>query len=326
LELLTKNERKMVKGFIINKFCGDLGLLEPGLRFLEERARRPVLGVLPYFHDLGLEAEDSVSLETYRSRQLPFSLSTANVAVVCLPHMANFTDFLPLTHVGAVVLNYVEKPDEISGADVVILPGTKNTLSDLRWLKKRGWQQALQQARNRGSWVVGVCGGYQMLGEEVADPLGVEGEKATERGLGFLPLRTVFAAEKTTRKVEVKWSIGSRAGVFSGYEIHMGQTQVGEGVAPRFFLRPVGGGEWRPDGAVSREGKVWGAYVHGLFESGLFLQEWLSQVGAERGVRVQVGWQEWQRERNSRLDRLADALEEPLDMAAIRTLAGVGGR
>lgn len=323
MELLEPQEKERVKGFLINKFRGDRVLLEPGLRILEERTGRPVLGVLPYLQDLRLEAEDSVSLETYRNGQRSFSPATVNVAVVCLPHIANFTDFLPLARVGAVTLNYVRTPQEISSADVVILPGSKNTIADLRWLKERGWQEALQQARKRGSWILGICGGYQMLGEEVADPLGVEGERAAEQGLGFLPLRTVFAAEKTTRRVEVLWHVGSQTGIFSGYEIHMGHTQLGEGGTSYFFLRSIGGGAWRPDGAVSREGRVWGTYLHGLFESGPFLQEWLAQVGAERNIRIQAGWLEWQQERDSQLDRLAEVLERYLDMAAIWTLTDV---
>src|ERR671925_138071 len=128
----------------------------------------------------------------------------------------------------------------------------------------------LQRVRAEGGWIVGVCGGYQMLGEEVADPLGVEGERATERSLGLLPLRTVLAAKKTTRRVEVKWTIGAKTGGFSGYEIHMGHTQVGEGITPRFVLHPLEGGEWRSDGAVSRDGRTWGTYLHGLFENGPF--------------------------------------------------------
>src|SRR5436190_16040041 len=232
MELLEPPERERVKGFIINKFRGEKALLEPGLRFLEERTGRPVLGVLPYLRDLGLEAEDSVSLETYRNRQRSFSPATVNVAVVCLPHISNFTDCLPVARVGAVTLNYVQHPQEIAGADVVILPGSKNTIADLRWLKERGWPPALRQTRDRGGWIVGVCGGYQMLGEEVADPLGVEEERTTERGLGLLPLRTGLAAEKTTGRVEAQWNIGSQTGVFPGYEIHMGHTKVGEGGGP----------------------------------------------------------------------------------------------
>jgi adenosylcobyric acid synthase len=322
LELLEPQERERVKGVIINKFRGDRPLLEPGLRFLEERTGRPVLGVLPYLRDLSLEAEDSVSLHTYRKRQRSFSPATVNVAVVCLPHIANFTDFLPLTRVGAVTLNYVDDPQEISNADVTILPGSKNTIAGLRWLKERGWQQVLQQMRDRGRWMIGVCGGYQMMGEEVADPLGMEGERATETGLGFLPVRTVLAAEKIVRRVQAQWRTGSRTEVLTGYEIHAGHTQVREGTPPRFLLCSMNGGEWRPDGAVSPEGRVWGTYLHGVFESGSFLQEWLAQVGARRNIPIQANWHEWPQERNLQLDQLADVLETHLAMAAIWTLIG----
>jgi adenosylcobyric acid synthase len=282
--------------------------------------------VLPYFSNLSLEAEDSVSLEAYRKKRSPFSPSTVNVAVVCFPHIANFTDFLPLSGVEAVTLNYVARPDEILGADVIILPGTKNTISDLCWLKQEGWEEVLHQVQERGSWVVGICGGYQMLGEEVCDPLRVEGKRTTERGLGFLPLRTVLAPEKTTRRVEVKWEVASEIGSFWGYEIHLGQTHLEEGVAPRFFVKSMEGEEWQPDGAVSRAEKVWGTYLHGLFESGPFLQAWLSQVGVERGIFVQVGWEDWRQERDSHLDRLAKAMEEHLDMVTLRALDGILSR
>jgi adenosylcobyric acid synthase len=321
MELLEPEERDRVKGFIINKFRGDLSILKPGLRFLEARTGKPVLGVLPYLPDLTLEAEDSVSLETYRKRQPSFSASTVNVAVVCFPHIANFTDFLPLAHVDAVALQYVHKPDDITDADVVILPGSKNTVADLRWLKVGNWQHALQRVSADGKWLVGVCGGYQMLGEEVADPLGVEGAYTAEKGLGFLPLRTVLATEKTTRRVEMRWQSGAASGVCGGYEIHMGRTHGTADVRPRFFVRPLGSEEWQPDGAVSRDGKLWGTYLHGLFESGPFLRAWCSEVGMRRGIHPQVQWQAWQHERDVHVAHLTDAMEQSLDVKAIWAIA-----
>ncbi len=326
MELLEPGERERVRGFVVNKFRGERGLLEPGLRFLEKRTGRPVLGVLPYLGDLKLEAEDSVSLEAYRKKQPAFSPSTVNLAVVTLPHIANFTDFLPLAQVEGVTLNYVLQPEEAQGADVVLLPGSKNTIFDLRWLKQQGWPAKLRQMRDGGMGIVGVCGGYQMLGEEILDPYGSEGEKAREEGLGFLPLRTVLATEKTTRRVEVLWEANSKRGVFTGYEIHMGQTRVGRGVLPRFFLRPLGQRDWEADGALSREGNLWGTYVHGLFESGPFVQAWLTPMGSKKGVKIWVPWREWQGEREVQLDELAKVVGENLDMPALWSLVGMEGK
>lgn len=326
MELLEPEERERVQGLIINKFRGDKALLQSGLRMLEERTSKPVLGVLPYLPDLNLEAEDSVSLDSYCKSQPVFSPATVNVAVVAFPHIANFTDFLPLARAAAVVLRYVRKPDEIANADVVILPGSKNTIADLRWLKVGHWQSALQQLRAQGGWVVGVCGGYQMLGQEVTDPHGVEGEQTTECGLGFLPLYTELVREKTTRRVKVRWWIGPTGGIFSGYEIHMGHTRIRAGIEPRFFVSPPEGRGWKPDGAVNHEERIWGTYVHGLFESGSFLQTWLASIGAKKDVKVEVAWQEWQQERDSQLNNLAKALEEHIDMARIYSWLGLFNR
>ena len=317
MELLEPVERERVVGVIINKFRGDVSLLESGLRVVEERTGKPVLGVLPYLSDLGLEAEDSVSIETYRRRQPSFSTETVNVAVLAPPYIANFTDFLPLAQIEAVRLNYVHSPDEVTDADAIILPGSKNTIADLRWLKIQDWPDKLQQARTDGQCILGICGGYQMLGAEIADPLGVEGEPTIEPGLGLLPVQTALAPDKTTRQVEVHWQLGANSGVFSGYEIHLGQTWGAIKWTPLLEVRVLGAREWSAAGCTSPDGQVWGTYIHGLFESGEFVQAWLTQCGARRGIQVRVPWQSWQTERNIRLDRLADVLAEHLDMSTI---------
>ena len=253
-----------------------------------------------------------------------------NIAVVTLPHIANFTDFLPLSNIDSVALNYVHTPNEIVNADVVILPGSKNTIADLRWLKAGHWARPLRQLEEHGKSLVGICAGYQILGQEIADPLGVEGACTSEKGLGFLPLRTELVQEKTTRRVEGQWQIGPETGVFSAYEIHMGHTTVGAGpirpgpigadLTPRFFVRPVGEQEeMQPNGGVSRDGRVWGTYLHGLFESGPFLRAWLAEVGAKRAIHPQVGWETWRQERSLNFDRLADVLEHSLDITMIKT-------
>lgn len=320
--LLTPEERARVKGFIINKFRGDKQVLEPGLRMLEEHTVRPVLGVLPYLTGMSLEAEDSVSLETYRRQQLAFSSATVNIAVVMLPHIANFTDFLPLAHIEGVMLNYVHRAEEATDADVVILPGSKNTIADLRWLKTGQWPRLLERIRAEGRWVVGVCGGYQMLGEEVSDPLGVEGTSTQEAGLSLLPVCTELAAKKTTRRVEVQWRVGENSGLFHGYEIHMGHSLRRGESTPRFLVRPTIAEEWQTDGLMGTDGRTWGTYVHGLFASGAFVQAWLTQVGVRRRLAVQVHWRDWSTQRAVQCDRLADVLAEHLDMGRIGSLLG----
>ena len=177
----------------------------------------------------------------------------------------------------------------------------------------------LNKLRQAGRWIVGVCGGYQMLGQEVADPFGVEGCPTVEVGLGFLPLRTELGRSKTTRRVEGQWRIGTERGVFDAYEVHMGQTQVLGDVMPRFWIR-YEGIQSQPDGAVSQEGKVWGTYLHGLFESGPFLRAWFGQVVMDAMEQIDVPWRSWRVERAAQCDRLASAVEQALDMPAIWAL------
>lgn len=221
--LQTPEDRRRIKGIIVNKFRGDRRLFDDGVRMMEEVCGVPVLGVIPYFHDIQIEEEDSVELEQKNDRA---AAGRVNVAVVKLLHLSNFTDFDRLERDGRVHLYYTDRADELQKADVIVLPGSKSTLDDLRELKRNGLAEAVVQAARSGKTVMGICGGYQMMGTEVADPGGVEGTPARLSGLGLLPVHTVIGREKVTRQVEFRFR-GSGT-LCRGYEIHMGRTVADE--------------------------------------------------------------------------------------------------
>jgi adenosylcobyric acid synthase len=303
----------LVKGLIVNKFRGDYSLLEPGIGMLEKRARKPVVGVMRYIHDLRVAEEDAVALD--RPRPGVGTGGRLKVAVIRLPHISNFDDFEPLAAERGVELTYVVAPAALEGAALIVLPGTKNTRGDLRWLRERGLDSAIVAAHAAGTAVIGVCGGFQMLGECVDDPLGSEGAPGSESGLGLLPVQTSFAPAKTTRRVggRVACAAGLLSGLegmpIEGYEIHMGETVSGG--APAFLLGPAG----RPDGAVSSDGRVFGTYVHGLFANDGFRAGLLRNLGAE------AGGSEWDPE--AHIDALAAQARMYLDIDRIREIAGV---
>ncbi len=274
--LLEPHERARIQGFAINKFRGDLALLAPGVTEIEHRIGVPSLGVVPWLPDVGLDEEDSVAFDdaprvTTRGWSASVDASRAlRVAVVSLPYLANATDFAALASEPSVDLAYAECPADLEGADIVVLPGTKDTLGALRWLE--GDFGIAIKAFARRKPVVGICGGYQILGLDVADPHGVEGGGA-RRGLGLLPVRTILAREKVTRGVRVRPRhlalfdhdlAGTGLLEGSGYEIHMGRTEI-DGDARPFADLARDGGERVADGAVSSSGLVIGTYVHGLF-------------------------------------------------------------
>ncbi|HEY4686056.1 MAG TPA: cobyric acid synthase [Dehalococcoidia bacterium] len=324
LALLTPAERRLVRGFIINKFRGDVTLLEPGLELLQRRTGRPVLGVLPYLHDLEVAEEDAVALDR-RRRDDQTAAPGAKIAVVRLPHISNFDDFDPLASSPGVSLAYVRRAEELGDADLVILPGTKNTRADLRWLQESGLAQAIRRLRGAGCSVIGICGGFQMLGKRVLDPLGIEGPAGSEQGLGLLPVRTTFLRSKATRRVtaRVLGDIGLLAGLrdvsVEGYEIHMGQTEA-ESSRPAILIQDEGEDRARPDGAVSEDGRVFGTYLHGLFANDLFRRRLLANLpkGLASPEPDSTVW-----DPEVGLDRLARQARAHLDIEAIRRIAGL---
>ena len=303
--LLEEEERARIVGLVINKFRGDEALLRPGLAMLEEKTGIPVLGVIPYAQ-VDLDDEDSLSPRLGRS----VHRKAVDVAVVRLPHISNFTDFSPLERHPALGVRYVSRPDQLAGAELIILPGTKATMEDLRWLRQSGMESEIKKLAAAGTPVLGVCGGYQMLGETLSDPDGVEGGGELA-GLGLLPCCTVFASQKTRTRVEaVAVAPPFEQVPLNCYEIHMGITRrTGGGAFARFS-------DGREEGTA--EGKVFGTYLHGLFDTGALVEKLADWLMTEKGLspkHIRVESQEEYRERQ--YDALAQVVREHLDMEAV---------
>lgn len=318
MALLSESERELVAGFIINKFRGDESLLEPGLELVRECTGRRVLGVLPYLPDLRLDEEDSVGLDGRGRIPAPGELV---VAVVRLPRMSNYTDFLPLENTEGVAVRYVDRPSELAAAHVAVIPGSKETVSDLSWLWERGLGRALIRRAREDRPLLGICGGYQMLGRTVRD----QGE--THPGLGLLPVETWFESEKRTVQVKGVTS-GSAWGLpaglpVHGYEIHMGVTRV-DGGRPLFLLREAGG-DSIPEGCAALEGAVAGTYLHGCFDSDPFRDAWAAAMRRRAGLPAgnTTAGEGFAARRSRDLDRVADLLEAKIGVEQLDGILGL---
>jgi adenosylcobyric acid synthase len=328
MELLEPEDRARVAGFVVNKFRGDLSLLRPGLDFLERRTGLPVVGVVPYIPRLRIADEDSASLDARRSRRRATG-DEIEIAVVLLPCIANFDDVVALEHEPGVCVRFVDEAGDVACADLVIVPGTKSTMADLRWLRERGLDVALRDRVAAGGFVVGVCGGCQMLGERIEDPERVEShDRAEMEGLGLLPLRTCFAREKRTARVVARAAGCSFLGFFGagmgerllGYEIHMGHTETtGE---PAFEVIERGGAQARDrDGAVNAAGTVVGTMIHGLFEDDAVRASLLRALRQRRGLAAPAVATRW--DPDAEYDRLARVLRESLSHQRLEWIAGL---
>lgn len=318
--LLTPKERQLLQGFIINKFRGDPQLFDSGLKIIEARTRRPVLGVMPYVPDLVLPEEDSVALGRKRDLTAAAPAPGLRVGVVRLPHISNYTDFDPLEQAPGVSLRYLDHRHPWPELDLLMLPGTKNTISDLLYLKQTGLFEQIQAVARQGGLIVGICGGYQLLGQEIRDPLGVEGAPRTETGLGLLPVVTTMAALKTTTQVQARGAqIPAEGGIIAAYEIHMGITEaVGPG-EPAFEIVSRNGQPVKvADGWVSPDGRIWGTYLHGLFDNDGFRQAFLTEImKGDRDPHAASGPWSFLSFQEAQLDRLADLMRLQLDLARI---------
>ena len=304
LALLEEDERARVVGTVINKFRGDVEILRPGLAMLEEKTGVPVLGVVPYTR-VDIDDEDSLSPrleQTQRRRPL-------DIAVIRLPRISNFTDFSPLEAHPLLGVRYAARPSELAAPDLVILPGTKSTMADLLWLRQSGLETAIQRLAAGGTPVLGICGGYQMLGRYLRDPQGVEGGGEL-RGMGLLPTGTTFLPQKTRTRKRATACAPFSGAELEGYEIHMGETER-SGAAP-FCLFPDGS----PEGAV--QGNVFGTYLHGLFDTGQLTGQLASFLARRRGLALEELTLESRTAYQQRqYDLLADAVRASLDMDAI---------
>ncbi|MBA2780033.1 cobyric acid synthase [Billgrantia kenyensis] len=303
LALLSESERSRTRGFIVNRFRGDIALLEPGLDWLTERTNKPVFGTLPYLQGLLLDAEDSIG----RSGRVEPG-ATLKVVVPALPRISNHNDFDPLRLHPQVELTFVGPGREIPAADLIILPGSKSTRSDLDWLRAQGWEEAIRRHLRYGGRLLGICGGFQMLGRVVHDSEGLEGPAGSTPGLGLLEFETRMVAGKQLRNVSGRLLVEEVP--IAGYEIHNG---VSEGSA---LARPLIELEGRPDGAVSADGQVMGTYLHGLFDR----PEACAALLARCGLDAPAAAVDYREHRQRELDRLADCLEANLDMRAIERM------
>ncbi len=306
LALLSPSEQARVQGFVINRFRGDIALLQPGLDWLEQRTGKPVFGVLPYLMDFHLEAEDAIDM-----RQSAKAERTLRVVVPALPRISNHTDFDPLRLHPQVDLRFIGPGQAIPGADLIILPGSKSVRADLGWLRANGWEPAIRRHLRYGGKLLGICGGLQMLGERIADPLGLEGAAGHSDGLGLLALNTELAADKQLRNVSGRLLLGDVA--IQGYEIHAGISS-----GPALERSAVRLDDGRTDGASSADGQVLGTYLHGLFEAPQACQHLLRWAGLEEAQQV-----DYHALRERDIERLADLVEAHLDTARLKQMCGL---
>ncbi|MCL6610541.1 MAG: cobyric acid synthase [Peptococcaceae bacterium] len=336
LELLQPEDRERVAGIIINKFRGDLSLFRPAIDFLEDRTGKPVVGVVPYFQGFRIQEEDTVHEETLK-RSGEARARDVEIAVIHLPHISNFTDFDPLEDEPDVNLRYVGRGTPLGSPDLVILPGSKNTIEDLAYLKRTGIAGEIIKRREAGAAVIGICGGFQMLGRELRDPLRAESSIPSIDGLGLLDVVTTFAREKVTTQVRAVACgpgpvlEGTRGTEITGYEIHMGRTDPGSGAAPVFEITHRFGEPGNTlDGAAAPDGKVWGTYIHGIFDHAGFRRKVINSLRVMKGLppleepASLSAWEQRQRD----YDRLAETVRGSLDMEKIYGLLGLpaGGR
>ncbi len=330
LALLDSEDRDRVKAFLINKFRGNVSLLTSGLDMLIHRTGRPVLGVVPYLDDVPVAAEDSLDLDGMGGHIGAPHVADIEVAVVKLPRIANFDDFEPLAREPRVRVRFVRRAAELGDADLVILPGSKSTISDLAWLRETGFAEAIVVAAAQGQLVLGICGGYQMLGETLRDPLGVESSAGETAGLGLLQTVTTFASEKTT--VRVRARVEAAAGPFAGarglevetYEIHMGVTTVSGSDRLFTVTRRNAAATDEADGAMNARGTVAGTYLHGLFASDGLRRALLVHLAERKGLAPDPRW--GTAARADRYDRLADIVGGALDLSLLARLARVDPR
>jgi adenosylcobyric acid synthase len=324
LECIGEALRQRVAGLIVNRFRGDMALFRDGVLWLERRTGKRVLGVLPWFDRFAVPAEDSVVIERPESRLPPLAPDAPAVALIRLPHIANFTDLEPLAALPGLQTRFLEQPRDLSPFRAVVLPGSKNTRADLEWLRRSGWERELAAHAARGGHLLGICGGYQMLGRAVHDPQGLEGAAGSSAGLDLLPVETVLKAPKFTTLSRFSWA----GATGEGYEIHMGQSAVHGGQA--LFRVHARNGEpcCDADGCSARDGRILGTYMHGLFDTPAILQRWLAGIGLPQMVVSACGGRE---SRDRGYEELADHFERHVDVAAIARLAGLafhrdGGR
>ncbi len=315
LACLSNKQQNMIKGFIINRFQGDISLFEDGVRWIEEKTGKTVFGVMPWYHHIRIEAEDAVGIENPVA-ELRGESDAPAIAVIRLPHISNFTDFDPLLDLKGFDVVFIERPRNISHFKAIVLPGSKNTRWDLHWLQNVGWEPLIKEYARAGGHILGICGGYQMMGRLVHDDQGLEGPPGTTGGLDLLPVETLLKSPKTTTRTQFLWE--NIQG--EGYEIHMGVTKrFGGNLLFNIYERnhtPCNG----EDGCISHDSKLMGTYLHGMFDSPAITRKWLNTIGLEH---IAVPNENRFKTKNHIYDLLTSHFERHMDMDAIMDLIAI---
>lgn len=327
LELLDEEERALVKGLVINKFRGDVTLLTPAIDFLEEKTGKPVLGVVPHIDQMGIDDEDSVSLE---EKQAVPTDGDVRIAVIQTPKISNFTDFDALAHEKDVALYYVKAVEDLGEPDVIMLPGSKNTTEDMLYLQKSGLGEKILAHAKAGKAVIGICGGYQMLGEVIRDPQHTESQNDEADGLGLLGMETVFASEKLTSQVVAQCQdlhfMGQSisADNLQGYEIHMGHTAFTREADKHPFTvcQRRGKACASQEGTANAAGNVFGTYIHGVFDNDVFRRSVLNAIRHSKGLEALANTRNVMAEKQQAYEHLADVVENALDMEKLYQIMG----
>ena len=323
LELLDDDERELVKGLIINKFRGDVTLLTPAVEFLEKKTGKPVLGIVPHIEKMGIDDEDSVSLQ---EKTAVMANSDINIAVIQLPKISNFTDFDALSGEPDAGVYYVKGVADVGQPDLIILPGSKNTIEDMKYLEESGLAAAIKALHKKGVAIAGVCGGYQLLGEEIHDPYHTESDSDMIYGLGLLGMKTVFEAEKLTSQVIASCRDLSFLGQLisadglRGYEIHMGKTEFTRPDDRHPFVINERRNEpcQETEGTASADGLVFGTYIHGIFDNDSLRRSLLNALRVRKGLQPISSMRNVLAEKQQAYERLADIVEQHLDMDKIK--------
>ncbi|MGI6091396.1 MAG: cobyric acid synthase [Veillonellaceae bacterium] len=325
LELLDPDERDLVKGIIINKFRGDIALLKPALDFLEQKTGKPILGVIPHIEDIGIDDEDSVSLDDKANNPQ----RDIEIAVIRTPKISNFTDFDALANEKDVTVRFIRKGESIGKPDLVILPGSKNTTEDLIYLRENGYDQELLSLAERGTPIVGICGGYQMLGKEIRDPYHTESDLDRIDGLGLLDIITTFAAQKTTHQVLAKCyhhkflNLDISEANLNGYEIHMGKTDFIAPVTHAFAITARSGEPVSVnDGAIRNDGLVMGTYIHGIFDNNNYRRAIIDALRIRKGLNPLISFNDVQARKEKSYDNLAATVRNHLNMKLLYQIIG----
>jgi adenosylcobyric acid synthase len=317
LAIIPPEDRGAVKGIIINRFRGDASLFDEGISYIKAQTGLPVLGLIPYFYHIEIDSEDGMPLDVQIDPPGGPQSGQVNIAVICFPHISNFTDFNPLSRDPAVGLHYLTRPRSLQGYDLLLLPGTKNVRADKEWMSQLGWDEALHAFAAEGGQIGGVCGGYQMLGKSILDPEGIEGKPGQTHGLNLLPLTTTLAKDKILTRTEGLWC--SNSAKVEGYEIHMGLTTSSADLEP--VLKKSDGSM---DGGRTEDGQIWGTYLHGLFDNNAFRQTFLKELAPDRYRPSSEDGDTSQMFKDRQYDLLAEHFEKYLDMDRLARILKAG--